>query len=241
MLPSPVFTMPPKLCAKCLCKLQSLKPHCINISLSPSSRHIYNSQSLLTVQSHFISHLKFIIHGRKCLSHLIVQENTYNPGPGNTCVEEQKSMTGKGHTPWMAIGPMLDTVLRMRMQFDTSQLDDVINMMSHITTSLTTPTKCNECPTWPSMIGHEHQPPRLTDNDEGPLMSTEPTTRIYKWPWQPITTINKGPPPGLMNGYNQDQWISCHIPDPHPEEILEKTQIGLRPIQRKIEENWENA
>ena len=76
----------------------------------------------------------------------------------------------------MGIRPILDTVLRMRMQFDTSQLGDVINMMSHITTSLFSQPPQN------AMIGHEHQPPGLTDNNEGPLMSTEPTTRIDKWP-----------------------------------------------------------
>jgi len=31
------------------------------------------------------------------------------------------------------------------------------------------------------------------------------------------------------------------MPDPHLEEILEKIQIGLRPIWRKIEEILENA
>jgi len=31
------------------------------------------------------------------------------------------------------------------------------------------------------------------------------------------------------------------MPDPHPEEILEKIRIGLRPIRRKIEEFLENA
>ena len=32
-----------------------------------------------------------------------------------------------------------------------------------------------------------------------------------------------------------------HIPDPHPEENLEEIRVGLRPIRKKIEENWENA
>ena len=60
--------------------------------------------------------------------------------------------------------------------------------------SSTTPTKRNEDP-----------PPGSTVDNEGPLTSMKPTTRIDKRLRGPITTIDKGPLPELINGYNRPQ------------------------------------
>ena len=48
----------------------------------------------------------------------------------------------------------------------------------HWLSLLTTPMKRNEHPPQPSTIGHEDPPPGSTVDDEGPLTSTKPTTRI---------------------------------------------------------------
>ena len=76
--------------------------------------------------------------------------------------------------------------------------------MSHLSL-LTTPTKRNEHPPQPLTIGHEHPPPGSTVDDEGPLTSTKPTTRINERLRGPITTIDEGQPPGSINGYDRPQ------------------------------------
>ena len=91
---------------------------------------------------------------------------------------------------------------------------DKHDVTHHYLSLLTTPTKCNEYPTWPSMIGHKHQPPGLTDNNEGPLMSTEPTTRIDKWPWGLVFESLVRSSYFVPRGSNQDQdWLAL-IPKP---------------------------
>ena len=75
----------------------------------------------------------------------------------------------------------------------------------HCLSLLTTPTKHNEHPPQPLTIGHKHPPPGSTVDDKGPLTSTKPTTRIDEQLRGPITTIDEGPPPGPINGYNHPQ------------------------------------
>ena len=75
----------------------------------------------------------------------------------------------------------------------------------HCLSLLTTPTKRDEHPPKPSTIGHEDPPPGSTVDDEGPLTSTKPTTRIDERLRGPIITIDEGPPPGSINGYDRQQ------------------------------------
>ena len=72
----------------------------------------------------------------------------------------------------------------------------------HCLSLLTTPTKRNEHPPQPSTIGQDDPPPGSMVDDECPLASTKFTTRIDKRLGGPITTINEGPLPGSINGYD---------------------------------------
>ena len=99
---------------------------------------------------------------------------------------------------------ILNTTLRMRTSKTVGHIPIgwgvKHNVTHHYPSLLTTPTKCNECPPQPLLIGHKDLPPGLMDNNEGPLI-----------PW--------GPPLGLMNGHedpsppstrahHQDWWMA---------------------------------
>ena len=144
------------------------------------------------------------------------------------------------HTPRKGIRLILDTVSRMRdraTQCDTSQLGwgDKRGVTRHCLSLLTTPTKRNEHPPQPSMIGHEHPPPGLMVDDEGPLTSTKPTTRIDERLRGPITTINEGQLPGsistlhshcLSNGLRRTFVGPCHFRQ--TQRTVRRKSVGIR-------------
>ncbi|EDR02672.1 uncharacterized protein LACBIDRAFT_332178 [Laccaria bicolor S238N-H82] len=71
-------------------------------------------------------------------------------------------------------------------QLDTSQLGEVTNAMSHVTTPLFSQ------PPRPSTTGHQDPPPRLRNGDDHQRTSTGPTTRIDERPRGPASTTIDG-------------------------------------------------
>ena len=90
------------------------------------------------------------------------------------------------HTPQKGIRPILDTVLRMKgwaTEFDTSQLGEVTNTMSHIT----------------ALSSHNHHETRWA-----------PTTTIDDWPRGPTTRIDERPR-GPTRGHDDQQMANSTI------------------------------
>ena len=114
------------------------------------------------------------------------------------------------HTPKKGIRPILNTVSRMKVQatlFDTSQLGEVMNVMSHITTPLFSQPPRNMMST-----DHYHQWLATRTHLQDWQTMTRPINvhGAHYWDWQMATRahhhhINKFPLPGSINGYNQPQ------------------------------------
>ena len=135
-------------------------------------------------------------------------------------------------------------------QFDTSQLGGVTNVVSHVTSRhclslLTTPTKRNEHLPQPSTICHEDPPSGSTVDDEGPLTSKKPTTGIDERLRGP-TTIDEGPLPGSINGYDRPQPRSTNghkgpfaPPSTNGHGHPRRSTNGKSPSKRRCQPKWE--
>ena len=112
------------------------------------------------------------------------------------------------HTPQKGIRPILDTVSRMKgraTEFDTSQLSEVTNAMSHVT----------------ALSSHNHYETRRA-----------PTTTIDDWPRGPTTRIDERPRgPRAATTINERRIAPSMIPQPpifqHQQPLLNDENEGI--------------